>query len=54
MPKIIVVINLYNFSNTHSVLSPKYVYILNENAQENSLIKKYHKSWKNIISNFLN
>lgn len=52
MPEIIVVINFYNFSNTHSVLSPKYVYILNENAQENSLIKNTTKVERTLLVAF--
>lgn len=49
---IITVIKLYKFSNTQSVLSTKYVYILSKNAQENRLIKSTTKVERTLLVTF--
>lgn len=46
---IITVIKFYKFSNTQSVLSTKYVYILSKNAQENRLIKSTTKAERTLL-----
>ena len=52
MSQIITVIKFYKFSNTQSVLSTKYVYILSKNAQENRLIKNTTKVEKTLLVTF--
>lgn len=54
MSNIIAVIKFYKFSNTQrvSVLSTKYVYLLNKNAQENRLIKNTTKVERTLLVTF--
>ena len=52
MSQIITVIKFYKFSNTQSVLSTKYVYLLNKNAQENRLIKNTTKVERTLLVTF--
>ena len=52
MSNIIAVIKFYKFSNTQSVLSTKYVYILSKNAQENRLIKNTTKVERTLLVTF--
>lgn len=52
MSQIITVIKFYKFSNTQSVLSTKYVYILSKNAQENRLIKNTTKVERTLLVTF--
>ena len=52
MSQIITVIKFYKFSNTQSVLSTKYVYILIKNAQENRLIKNTTKVETTLLVTF--
>lgn len=52
MSQIITVIKFYKFSNTQSVLSTKYVYILSKNAQENRLIKNTTKVETTLLVTF--
>lgn len=52
MSQIITVIKFYKFSNTQSVLSTKYVYILSTNAQENRLIKNTPKVETTLLVTF--
>ena len=52
MSQIITVIKFYKFSNTQSILSTKYVYILSKNAQENRLIKNTTKVEKTLLVTF--
>ena len=52
MSQIITVIKFCKFSNTQSVLSTKYVYILSKNAQENRLIKNTTKVERTLLVTF--
>ena len=52
MSNIIAVIKFYKFSNTQSVLSTKYVHLLNKNAQENRLIKNTTKVERTLLVTF--
>lgn len=52
MSQIITVIKFYKFSNTQSILSTKYVYILSKNAQENRLIKNTTKVETTLLVTF--